>query len=205
MQLRADDIDVGGGNQEEETEEQWVERDDVDIINEEQAPLLELHEELVVEFGKKALMFIKNGPDGRPLFPDFWSSYWIVRIKEVLEKLDGQELTDAERRGAEEIGVQWCDPVEKKEEENPYGRMTLEYYFYELDLIFRYQTSSANEVCFTVHAPSSHSGPECVLGAWEAAMAIRAIVAGLAAGDDWLEARPLRLRDVVLRAPSAYQ
>lgn len=115
--------------------ERWVESDDVGIINEEQASLLELHEELVAEFENKALLFIKDEPDGRPHFPEFWSSHWIVRIKEVLEKLDGQELTDAERRGAEEIRVQWCEPVEKKVEKNPYAWHTLEHYFYELDLI----------------------------------------------------------------------
>ncbi len=35
-------------------EKGWVEIDDVDMINEEQAPLLEMHEELVAEFGKKS-------------------------------------------------------------------------------------------------------------------------------------------------------
>ncbi len=33
----------------------------------------------------------------------------------MLEKLDGDELTDAERQGAEEIGVQWYEPVEEME------------------------------------------------------------------------------------------
>ncbi|KAI1370427.1 hypothetical protein F4677DRAFT_438493 [Hypoxylon crocopeplum] len=114
-------------------EEEWVERDDVDIINEEQASLLELHEELVAEFEKEALKFIKHDSNGRSLFPDFWLSYWIVRIKEVLEELDCHELTDAERRGAESIGVRWCEPVEK--EKNPYDSETLEYYLCELDLV----------------------------------------------------------------------
>ncbi|RYP68436.1 hypothetical protein DL771_006700 [Monosporascus sp. 5C6A] len=116
-----------------EGDKELVDRDDVDIINEEQAPLLELHEKLVAEFGKKALIFIEDGSDGRPLFPQFWASYWIVRIKEELEKLDGHELTDAEKRGAEEIGVRWCEPAEK--EKHPYEWSTLEYYFYELDLL----------------------------------------------------------------------
>lgn len=44
--------------------------------------------------------------------------YWQVRMREELEKLEGNELTDAERRGAEEIGVQWIYPQEKADEGN---------------------------------------------------------------------------------------
>ena len=114
----------------------WTENDDVDITNEEQALLLELHRKLVEEFTETALEFIVSGPDGRPLFPDFWKSHWVLRMEEVLSELDGQELTDEERRGAEEIGVRWYGPAETKEEHgNPYDWMSLEYDFYELDLI----------------------------------------------------------------------
>ncbi|XXH05702.1 hypothetical protein Hte_012137 [Hypoxylon texense] len=45
----------------EDEEMGWVERDDVDSINEEQASLLELHEELIVEFEEKASEYIENG------------------------------------------------------------------------------------------------------------------------------------------------
>lgn len=100
---------------------EWLRKEDRDIINEEQAPLLELHKELVEELTETARAFIKPGPDGRPLFPDFWTSCWAERMKDVLTKL-GQDLTDAERRGAEEIGVRWHGPVGniKKENGNPY-------------------------------------------------------------------------------------
>ncbi|KAI2602715.1 hypothetical protein GGR54DRAFT_653579 [Hypoxylon sp. NC1633] len=116
---------------------EWVERDDRDLINEEQAPLLELHEELVAEFEEEALEFIEDESDDCPGFPEFWKSYWIERMMEVLEELDGDDLTDEERRGAEEIGVAWCEPVPVEEEvnQNPYDDKTLEFYFYELDLI----------------------------------------------------------------------
>lgn len=115
---------------------EWVERDDVDIINEEQASLLEVHDQLVTEFEKEAPKFIKIRSDGRQLFPKFWTTCWIARIKEVLEKLDGDELSDAERQGAEEIGVRWCEPPPapvKWKHRNPYNRMSLEHWFYELD------------------------------------------------------------------------
>ncbi|KAK6063177.1 hypothetical protein SCUP515_12638 [Seiridium cupressi] len=117
--------------------EGWTERHDVDIINEEQGPLLQLHEELVAEFGGKALSYLESGPDSSRGFPDFWSSYWIVRIREVLEDLDDCELNDAERRSAEDIGVQWCKSAVESEKpgKDPYDYSSLEYYFYELDLI----------------------------------------------------------------------
>ena len=117
--------------------EEWVEGDDRDIINEEQAALLELHEELVEEFENEALMFMEDGPNGGPRFIRFWLSCWIVRIKEVREELAGDAITDAERRGAEDIGVNWHETLQKCEEvdENPYGDRTVEFYFQELDLL----------------------------------------------------------------------
>ncbi|OTB04764.1 hypothetical protein M426DRAFT_151662 [Hypoxylon sp. CI-4A] len=109
--------------------------DDVDNINEEQASLLEFHEELVVEFEKEALKFINYEHDGCQSFPDFWMTCWIARVKEVLDKLDGDKLTDEERKGAEDIGVRWCEPVLEKQK-RPYNIRSLEYYMHELDLIF---------------------------------------------------------------------
>ncbi|KXH28636.1 hypothetical protein CSAL01_02464 [Colletotrichum salicis] len=63
-------------------------------------------------------------------------SYWIDRILYELEELDGDELTEAERRGAEELGVEWRGPIESESDyKNPYDKHDLEHYFYELDLI----------------------------------------------------------------------
>ncbi|ETS76204.1 hypothetical protein PFICI_11591 [Pestalotiopsis fici W106-1] len=84
---------------------------DVGVMNEEQAKHLELHEELVAEFEEKAREFLERRTDNGTDFPNFWSSYWIDRIQEVLESLDGDELTDEERRGAEEIGVSRADGI----------------------------------------------------------------------------------------------
>lgn len=55
-------------------------------------------------------------------------------MEEELEKLEGNELTDAERRGAEEIGVRWAVSQEA-EKGNPYSEEDPEHWFYELDKI----------------------------------------------------------------------
>ncbi|KAK1688422.1 hypothetical protein BDP55DRAFT_629529 [Colletotrichum godetiae] len=113
----------------------WIDIDHTEII-EDQHLLVELLEELVVEFVQKAAEYLGDGPDNRPLFPQFWVSYWIDRMLDELEELGGNELTEAERRGAEELGVEWRGPIESgNENENPYNEYDLEHYFYELDLI----------------------------------------------------------------------
>ncbi|KAK8077076.1 hypothetical protein PG996_003246 [Apiospora saccharicola] len=110
----------------------WFEADDVASINEDQAPLLELLEELVAEFTRMA-----EGYQERGCFKSFWATAWVVRIKRELVKLDGCNLSDAERQGAEEIGVMWCEPPNVKETEaaNPYDLGSTEWCFFELDLI----------------------------------------------------------------------
>lgn len=115
-------------------EDEFLERDDVDIVNEEQAVLLELLEDLVKEFEEKALDFMKPDSSGNSSFPQFWVLCWKTRMEEELEKLEGKDLTDAERRGAEEIGVQWHVPQQEVKKENPYAYGP-EYLFYELDKI----------------------------------------------------------------------
>lgn len=114
----------------------WLDKDEVKTINEEQAHLLKLHEELVAEFQEKAFEYIKKESDGSPRFPVFWDEYWIGRMKEELQKLKGANLTDEERRGAEDIGVHWCEPpVDKSRATNPYDRDTVEHWFFKLDSV----------------------------------------------------------------------
>lgn len=113
----------------------WVERDDVDIVIEEQAALLKVLEVLVKEFEEKALEFVKANSSENCPFSQFWVLCWKVRIEEELEKLEGKELTDEERRGAEEIGVRWQVSQQEAEKGNPYNRKDPEYWFYELDQI----------------------------------------------------------------------
>lgn len=110
--------------------------DDEDATNGNQASLLEMLGELAAEFEEKAREIIKQGTDTSTEFSRFWSSYWIMRIREVLETLNNDELTDEERRGAEDIGVRWCEPPATKEQRRPdYHRGSLEYYFDRLDRI----------------------------------------------------------------------
>jgi hypothetical protein len=112
-----------------------VKRDDVDIINEEQAPLLDTLEALVEEFEERAIEFMKTDLSGNCLFRQFWVVYWKVRMNEELEKLEGNKLTDAERLGAEAIGVRWAHSQWEADTGNPYSEEDPEYWFYELDKI----------------------------------------------------------------------
>ncbi|KAK7436787.1 hypothetical protein Landi51_12401 [Colletotrichum acutatum] len=114
----------------------WVEIDDTEIT-EDQDFLIDLYEELVVEFTQKASGYLGDGMDNLPLFPQFWKSYWVNRMTQELEALDGGELSESERRDAEEIGVVWDEPTEsdKCQSGNPYGLHEMEHYWFELDLI----------------------------------------------------------------------
>ncbi|KAG7060080.1 Ankyrin repeat-containing domain protein [Colletotrichum scovillei] len=114
----------------------WIGMDDVEIV-ENQGFLLELHEKLVAEFTQKAGAYLGDEPNMGKLFPQFWTSYWADRMTQELEVLHGEELTESERRDAEEIGVVWHQAIEsdKSEDGNPYRNEDLEHYFFELDLI----------------------------------------------------------------------
>ncbi|KXH29764.1 hypothetical protein CSIM01_05530 [Colletotrichum simmondsii] len=114
----------------------WIGMDDVEIV-ENQGFLLELHEKLVAEFTQKAGAYLGDEPNMGTLFPQFWTSYWADRMTQELEVLHGEELTESERRDAEEIGVVWHQAIEsdKSEDGNPYRNEDLEHYFFELDLI----------------------------------------------------------------------
>ncbi|KAK1500434.1 hypothetical protein CABS01_10158, partial [Colletotrichum abscissum] len=114
----------------------WTEMDNAEII-EDQGFLLDLHEKLVAEFSREAGRYLGNGPNNEGSFPQFLRSYWTDRITEELEKLNGEDLTHEERRGAEEIGVVWHGPTKSKESKkrNPYPNRYLEHCFSQLDRI----------------------------------------------------------------------
>lgn len=115
----------------------WTDSDDVDVINREQEIDLELHEKLVKDFEEKAIDYIDRVTGKGTAFPDFWCTYWYVRMREVLEKLNGDELADEEINGGEQIGVRWCAPPgkEQEEEESLYEYGSLEYHLDILDAI----------------------------------------------------------------------
>ncbi|KAH9232738.1 hypothetical protein K456DRAFT_54349, partial [Colletotrichum gloeosporioides 23] len=67
-------------------------------------------------------------------FANFWDSFWLHRIEEELQTLEEYEMSDADRRAAEEVGVQWCEPPDI-EVENPFDIETTEYWLHELDMV----------------------------------------------------------------------
>ncbi|KAK1458870.1 hypothetical protein CMEL01_01869, partial [Colletotrichum melonis] len=120
----------------------WTEMNDAEII-EDQGFLLDLHEKLVAEFSREAGGYLGNGPNNEGSFPHFLRSYWTDRITEELEKLNEEDLTHEERRGAEEIGVVWHGPTKSEESKesdecvhgNSNPNRYLEYCFFQLDRI----------------------------------------------------------------------
>lgn len=100
--------------------DQWdgrIERhppEEIDEINSEQTTLLALFADLVIEFERIAyedrsgVPLIVNDPE------EFWIRRWLPRIKEMLDGLDGNRLTEEEISAAEAIGVVWGpQPAEK--------------------------------------------------------------------------------------------
>jgi hypothetical protein len=98
---------------------------------------LELLEELLCEF-EEAFMVIFQGPDqGFTSLAAFWQRTWVGRMSEVLDRLEGSDLPDDERRGAEEIGVVWDKPRPESPGVigNPHRTTTLDFWMYELEKI----------------------------------------------------------------------
>lgn len=72
---------------------------------------------------------------------NFWNNVWKIRVEEEVEKLKGSEISESERRGAEEVGVVWDRKVklgcEAKPDllDNPYEKSQIEYWYQELEKI----------------------------------------------------------------------
>ncbi|UZP32247.1 hypothetical protein NXS19_000063 [Fusarium pseudograminearum] len=98
---------------------------------------LELLKELLCEF-QEELIVVLEGPDlGVTNLTDFWQRTWVGRMSEVLDRLEGSDLPDEERRGAEEVGVIWekSRPEPPGVRGNPYRSTMLEFWMYELEKI----------------------------------------------------------------------
>lgn len=83
---------------------------DIRDIEEEQAALLDILEDLVEDFQDRVTRILEQ--DDADIIGDikqFWTGYWRDRMEDVLSKLDGDDLSDEEKRGAEGIGVKWND------------------------------------------------------------------------------------------------
>ncbi|KAH6632437.1 hypothetical protein F5144DRAFT_489559 [Chaetomium tenue] len=108
------------GEEEQETDEVEDEHD-VDEVEEEYAHCLLLLEELLVEFEPELTTALQasdpvedwdledTGPVG------FWRVTWVNHMKQVVGELCGNELSDDERRAAEEVGVVWDRPTPPEE------------------------------------------------------------------------------------------
>ncbi|KUL82839.1 hypothetical protein ZTR_09219 [Talaromyces verruculosus] len=113
---------------------------DVDEVEKEHGYEMEVLEELMGDFERQIIAIYQDPRRGSSDLIDFWGDTWVRRMREVLDRLEGNELGDEERRKAEEIGVIWDEPGPKapqapKAVGNPYEENTLDHWIYELEKI----------------------------------------------------------------------
>ncbi|KAK7742167.1 hypothetical protein SLS62_010819 [Diatrype stigma] len=96
--------------------------EDVKEIEEEQATVLEILEDLVLEFEGEIGGILERETTEAVLaaLGDFWTGYWHDRMDEVLRELDGCTLLAEEKAGAERIGVKWKEEVIEEEDNFDY-------------------------------------------------------------------------------------
>lgn len=117
-------------------------RCDVEEIEDEHAYELALLEELVGEFEDEITAILQDTDRGIFGVADFWRYRWVDRVREALERLEGDNLSDGEKREAESIGVVWEELAldlweSEDDEEVHYDRRTWDYWVYELEKIER--------------------------------------------------------------------
>ncbi|KAK3897789.1 hypothetical protein C8A05DRAFT_47707 [Staphylotrichum tortipilum] len=101
---------------------------------------LALLEDLMEEFGRELAPILAEDDEDQKMevLVNFWENTWPKRMVEIREQLEGDKLSEEERRRAEEIGVVWDKPAGPevlKNGGNPYEKTTEEYWFYEIDQI----------------------------------------------------------------------
>ncbi|KAI0594823.1 hypothetical protein F4775DRAFT_572051 [Biscogniauxia sp. FL1348] len=106
---------------------------EIDEIHEEKGHLLALLEELLEEFEPRVTAVLSK-PDRPDELIGFLEGYWLNRMTEVLESLDGDDISEEECQAARNIGVIWDDP-QPLVDSNPYDKETIEHWYYELDQI----------------------------------------------------------------------
>lgn len=96
---------------------QMHDADEIREIEEEQAASLECLENLVGDFQRRVTEILERD-DANTLadLKQFWTDYWYNQVERALTKLDGDNLTDEERKRAEDIGVKWIDESNDEEE-----------------------------------------------------------------------------------------
>ncbi|OAA44722.1 hypothetical protein BBO_04205 [Beauveria brongniartii RCEF 3172] len=108
-----------------------------DELEDEKVYDLELLEELLHEFGDELIAILQDPDRGNTDLTNFWERTWVGRMTEILDRLEGSDLPDDERRAAEEIGLVW-DKFRPKSPEvigNPHRTTTLDFWMYELEKI----------------------------------------------------------------------
>lgn len=114
--------------------------DDLDPIEDDDASL-NVFEALVLEFEEELHKRVAATSSKPMVLADFWKNFWPTRIVEEKEKLSGSNISDYERRNAEDLGVIWDDPVKlgceptPAPDKNPYEIHQIEHWYYELDKI----------------------------------------------------------------------
>ncbi|RYP07486.1 hypothetical protein DL764_002493 [Monosporascus ibericus] len=111
--------------------------EEIQEIEEEQAALLEILEDLVKEFEDKVVGILeKETTETLAALGEFWAGYWCDRMEEVLDDLNGATISDEERLAAERIGVTWDDELEDEpDEESEDGRFDIRYWYRRIDEI----------------------------------------------------------------------
>ncbi|CAH0017327.1 unnamed protein product [Clonostachys rhizophaga] len=113
--------------------------DSPDEIEDKHGYELALLEELMHEFGGKLTNVLQHPSLSIDHIIKFWTHTFVDRMVEVLDKLEGDNLTVDEKREAEEIGVVWKalgpEPPEPPTPEildNPYDKSTIDHWMYEV-------------------------------------------------------------------------
>jgi hypothetical protein len=81
--------------------------EDVDEVEEEEVYMLVLLDNLIDEFEGEVLAILYDSSRAIPGLTDFWKGPWLDRMHEVLEVLEGSDVLEGERQGAEELGLIW--------------------------------------------------------------------------------------------------
>ncbi|RYP66067.1 hypothetical protein DL769_006129 [Monosporascus sp. CRB-8-3] len=102
-------------------------------VEEEQAALLKILEDLVEEFEGKSMGILEETTETLASLGEFWTGYWCERLENVLEDLNSATISDEERLAAERIGVRWYDkPDEGPDEED---KSDIRYWYRRIDEI----------------------------------------------------------------------
>lgn len=97
----------------------YNDQEDIREMEEEHAVLLGILEDLVEEFEDKITGILEQGTANMlTMLAEFWTGYWDHRMSGVRRELDGHDISQEERIGAEKIGVVWDDGRCEKSEED---------------------------------------------------------------------------------------